>query len=66
MPREISFFDAYVPTLLLATLLAGAITLLTDRLLVRLGWYELVWHPALFKVSLFACITGLFGLAIYR
>ena len=65
MPREISFFDAYVPTLLLATLLAGAITLLTDRLLVRLGWYELVWHPALFRISLFACIAAWLGLAIY-
>jgi len=65
MPREISFFDAYVPTLLLTMLLAGAITLLADRLLVRLGWYELVWHPALFRVSLFACIAAGLGLSIY-
>ena len=27
MPREISFFDAYVPTLLLAVIVAGVIAL---------------------------------------
>ncbi|MFL9924980.1 DUF1656 domain-containing protein [Herbaspirillum lusitanum] len=65
MPREISFFDAYVPTLLLAVLIAGAITLLLDRVLVRFGVYSLVWHPALVRVSLFTCIAAWLGLAIY-
>lgn len=65
MPREISFFDAYVPTLLLAVIIAGAIALVVDRLLVWLGWYNLVWHPALFRVSLYTCIAALLGLAIY-
>ncbi len=66
MPREISFFDAYVPTLLLAVLLAGALALALDRILSWLGLYNLVWHPALFRVSMFTCIAALLGLAIYR
>lgn len=66
MPREISFFGAYVPTLLFAVLVAGGITLLADRVLVRLGFYDLVWHPALFRISLFTGIAALFGLAIYH
>lgn len=65
MPREISFFGAYVPTLLFAVLLAGVVTLAADRVLVRLGLYDLVWHPALFRVSVFICVAALFGLAIY-
>jgi len=65
MPREISFFDAYVPTLLLAVLLAGALALAADRILSWLGIYDLVWHPALFRMSLFTCIAALLGLAIY-
>lgn len=65
MPREISFFDAYVPTLLLAVIVAGAIALVADRILVRIGLYNLVWHPALFRVSLFTCIAALLGLVIY-
>lgn len=65
MPREISFFDAYVPTLLLAVMVAGVLALVVDRILVWLGAYNLVWHPALFRVSLFTCIAALLGLAIY-
>lgn len=65
MPREISFFDAYIPTLLLAVLVAGVIALMIDRVLGRLGLYDLVWHPALFRMSMFTCIAALLGLAIY-
>ncbi|MCA1322546.1 DUF1656 domain-containing protein [Herbaspirillum sp. alder98] len=65
MPREISFFDAYIPTLLLLVLVAGALALVADRLLVRIGLYSLVWHPALFRVSLFVCLAALLGLYVY-
>jgi hypothetical protein len=65
MPREISFFDAYVPTVLLAILLAGVLALIADRILSWLGLYRLVWHPALFRISLFTCIAALLGLAVY-
>lgn len=66
MPREISFFDAYIPTLLLAVVIAGALTLAADLILARIGLYKLVWHPALFRVSLFTCIAALLGLMVYR
>ena len=65
MPREISFFDAYIPTLLLLVVVAGALALVADRLLVRIGLYGLVWHPALFRVSLFVCLAALLGMYVY-
>jgi hypothetical protein len=66
MPREISFFDAYIPTLLLLAVAAAALTLAADRLLVRIGAYDLVWHPALVRVSLFVCLAALLGLYVYN
>ncbi|MBV8624435.1 MAG: DUF1656 domain-containing protein [Herbaspirillum sp.] len=66
MPREISFFDAYIPTVLLLAVLAAALTVVIDRLLVRVGFYALTWHPALFRVSMFVCFTALLGLYVYR
>ena len=53
------FFSPVVPGVLLAL---GA-TILLRRLLARLGFYRLVWYPALFDVTVFlifwAVITGL-------
>ncbi|MBO9535787.1 DUF1656 domain-containing protein [Herbaspirillum sp.] len=65
MPREISFFDAYIPTLLLLAVAAGALAFAADRLLVRIGLYNMVWHPALFRVSMFVCFASLMGLYVY-
>ncbi|MBB5392977.1 MULTISPECIES: DUF1656 domain-containing protein [unclassified Herbaspirillum] len=65
MPREISFFDAYIPTLLLLAIAAGAVAFVVDRILVRIGLYNLVWHPALFRVSMFVCFAALMGLYVY-
>ncbi|WP_343721842.1 DUF1656 domain-containing protein [Herbaspirillum seropedicae] len=66
MPREISFFDAYIPTVLLLAVVAAVLAMLADRVLVRLGFYALTWHPALFRVSLFVSLAALLGLAVYR
>lgn len=66
MPREISFFDAYIPTVLMLAVVAAVLAMLADRVLVRFGFYELTWHPALFRVSLFVCLAALLGLAVYR
>ena len=66
MPREISFFDACIPTVLLLAVVAAVLAMLADRVLVRFGFYELTWHPALFRVSLFVCLAALLGLAVYR
>ncbi|KAF1041694.1 MAG: Protein AaeX [Herbaspirillum frisingense] len=66
MPREISFFDAYIPTVLLLVIVAAALALVADRILVRFGFYDLTWHPALFRVSMFVCFAALMGLYVYR
>ncbi|MDA8225928.1 MAG: DUF1656 domain-containing protein, partial [Betaproteobacteria bacterium] len=40
MPREIAFFDALIPSLVLAFLAAGGITLMLDRMLGNRGIYR--------------------------
>lgn len=65
MPREIALLDALVPTLLFAFLAAGACSLALDWLLTRYHFYRFIWYPALFRVSLFACVFAAFGLWIY-
>ncbi len=66
MPLEISLFDAYVPAIFVIMIIAGLITLLLDPLLARIGLYDAVWHPSLFRVSLFVCLLCTFGLMVYR
>lgn len=65
MPREIAFCGLLMPTLL--PLFMGCILLHwgLDTLLARTGLYGHVWHPALLRLSLFVCLFGLLGLAVY-
>lgn len=58
MSAEISLHGLYVPTLLLLALVALAGTRVLGRLLLRLGFYRLVWHPALFEFALFFILLG--------
>jgi protein AaeX len=53
MIGEVSLFGIYVPPLLLLMLPA----LFVSRV-VRAGFYRLVWHPALFDLSLFVIVLG--------
>jgi protein AaeX len=62
MPRELPLLDALVPTMFLAFLLAVVLQTLLDRLLGVCGVYRHVWHPPLFRLSVFACIFGGCGL----
>ena len=58
MPRELSIFGLLIPTLLplfLASVLAQGVL---DRLLGAAGLYRHLWHPALARLALFACIFG--------
>ena len=66
MPREIAVFGLLIPTLLPLFVAAIALQWSLDRLLTRLGVYRFVWHPALLRLSLFVCLFGLLGLAVYR
>ena len=51
MIREISVFGVYFPPLLLYAAVAGILWQCLRVVLERLGFYRLVWHPALFNVS---------------
>ena len=65
MPRELSLFGIYVPTLLAAFPVAALVYLLLDMALARGGAYRWVWHIDLFRVGLFALIFGVLGLLCY-
>lgn len=58
MIGEISFYGVYVPVLLLAALVALALSRALGFVLARIGFYRLVWHPALFDVALFILVLG--------
>lgn len=66
MPREIELFGFFLPTLLPIFLFAFGLQWLLDNLLGRLGVYGRVWHPSLFRFSLFVCLFGALGLVLYR
>ncbi len=66
MYREIAVLGAYLPALVPLCIGGAALTWLVDRLLARVGLYRFVWHPALFRASLLACLCGVLGLAVYR
>ena len=65
MPRELSLFGIYVPTLLAAFPVATVVYLLLDGVLARVGAYRWIWHIDLFRVALFALIFGMLGLLCY-
>ncbi|MFM0006752.1 DUF1656 domain-containing protein [Paraburkholderia dipogonis] len=56
MPGEIDLFSLLVPGLL--PILAGCVLLFIalDLVLARLGFHRYTWHPALFRVALFAAM----------
>ncbi|MEY2340507.1 DUF1656 domain-containing protein [Acidithiobacillus sp. IBUN Pt1247-S3] len=65
MPVEISVFGALVPTLLPIFALSVALYLVADKLTSRWDLDRWVWHPALFRLALFACVFALLGLGVY-
>jgi hypothetical protein len=66
MPREFALFDALVPTLFLLFLGCTLLHTLLDRIMGLLGVYRLVWHPPLFRLSVFFCLFGGGGLWLLR
>ncbi|MCY0388044.1 DUF1656 domain-containing protein [Robbsia sp. Bb-Pol-6] len=65
LPRETSLGGAYVPTLMVVFVGCGALTWLIDLGLARAGAYRFIWHPPLFRISLFVCLLSVAGLALY-
>ena len=66
MIAEVSLHGLYVPTLLLLALAALVCTRVLGKLLVRVGFYRFVWHPALFEFALFGILLGGFSLLMTR
>lgn len=66
LPRELAFHGLYMPTLTLLFVVAMLLCWGLDRLLASAGLYRFTWHPALFRLSLFACLFGGLALTIYR
>lgn len=66
MPREFSLLDALVPTLFVAFLASLVLQAVCDRMFSKFDLYRYVWHPPLFRVSLFVCIFGVLGLWVMR
>ncbi len=64
MTAELSLYGLFVPTLLLLAILALLCTRALGRLLMRVGFYRLVWHPALFEFALFFIFLGSFSLLL--
>lgn len=66
MPRELSLFSIYLPTLLPLLLAVMVILWSVDGLLARMGFYQYVWHPSLFRLSLLIATYSLLGLWFYQ
>lgn len=66
MPRELAIFGLLVPTLLMVFIFSMGLLWLVDWAAGRYGWYRHVWHPALFRLALFACVFGGLGLLMMR
>jgi len=64
MLREFALLDALVPTLFLAFLASIVCQALLDRIMGRCGVYRHVWHPPLFRLSIFVCIFCGCGLLV--
>ena len=63
MLREVNLFGGLAPSLLLYFLTAIPLFLVIDRLVSPLGFYRLVWHPALVRLALFVCLFA--GLVLF-
>jgi len=63
MLREFPLFGALAPSLLAYFLGAGALFVVIDRAITRVGFYRLAWHPALARFGLFLCVFSALVLA---
>lgn len=65
MPREISIDGILIPGLLPVFIACIAILWLIDWLAGRWGFYRYIWHPALFRLSIFAGMFAALGLIFF-
>jgi hypothetical protein len=58
MKYEIDIFGVLVPSLLFWLITAYALLAVLRAGLDRAGFYRVVWHRALFDLSIFVCLLG--------
>jgi hypothetical protein len=56
--QEVNFNGVFIPAVLIWAAAAFVLSSLIGRALSRTGFYERVWHRALFDVSLFVVLWG--------
>lgn len=66
MQRELEFAGVLFPALLPIFIGTGLVFWLLDALLALAGIYRYVWHPALFRVCVFAILFSLLSLPVYQ
>ncbi len=59
MTHEISIYGIFVPSLLICFLVASAVWLLIDQLMLRLSLWRFFWHPPLARLALLVAIFAL-------
>jgi Protein of unknown function (DUF1656) len=63
--QELNFGGVFVPAALLWAAGAFVLSSLIGRVLSRTGFYALVWHRALFDVSVFVILWGAISACAY-
>ena len=65
MPRELALGGALVPSLLLVLVLSLIPLWLIDRVSGRLGLYNYVGDPPLFRLAFYVCVFGSIALLLF-
>ena len=58
MIADLDLYGVFIPTLLLIIIGCYIVFRLAHYALARVGFYRLVWHPALFDVALYVVLLG--------
>ncbi|MFB1481653.1 DUF1656 domain-containing protein [Corallococcus sp. RDP092CA] len=58
MTSEVDLYGVYLPFPLVAGLIAGLLLALLRPVLLRVGFYRRVWHPALVDVALYTLLLA--------
>jgi protein AaeX len=62
----ITLFGNEIPTLVVIFVIVGIIQILLNRILADIGVYNYVWHPGLFRTTLFVILFTMASLSIYK
>lgn len=66
MIKEVDLFGIYVPPMFAYAAVAAVIWIVLRRVLGAIGFYRLVWHPALFNVALYVLVLSVCVSLVFR